>query len=337
MRIDVFRDEKGFDVLREEWNPLLRRSETDAVFLTHEWQSVWWAHLGEGELLIIAVRDDAGDLLGIAPLFCTTDQEGRRKVEFVGCKDVSDYLDVIASIGHAEQVCAAVLDVLGDGDLAWDVLSLCNIPEASPTRSVLLDLARQRGYAAEAAVEDVCPVVRLPNSWEAYLEMLGGKNRRELRRKLRRAARTARMELQLLRRPDEVEEAMGTFFELHQMSHPEKAAFMDEQMQGFFRAMSRTLAGRGWLELALLHFDGIPVAATLAFDYRDEILLYNSGYHAEGYYAALSPGWVLTALHIQSAIERGRKAFDFLRGDEDYKYRFGGKDTKVYQLTISKQ
>jgi len=337
MQIDVFRDESGFEILREEWNALLRRSEMNTVFLTHEWQSVWWAHLGEGELLIVTVRDDAGDLVGIAPLFCAEHADGQRKVEFVGCKDVSDYLDFIVAAGHTREVLRAVLEVLERNAPAWDVVRLCNVPETSPTCQVLAALATERGYAAEVVVDDVCPVVHLPDSWEAYLEMLGGKDRRELRRKLRRAARTAHMEFQLLCQPEEIEAVLPSFFELHQMSHPEKAAFMNEQMQGFFRAMSRAMSEKGWLELALLRFDNVPVAAMLAFDYEGEILLYNSGYQAEGYYATLSPGWVLIALHIQSAIERGRKVYDFLRGGEEYKYRFGGRDTRVYGLTIEQK
>lgn len=337
MRIDVLRDPSGFETLREEWNALLRRSETNTVFLTYEWQSVWWAHLGDGELWIVTVRDDAGDLVGIAPLFCAQHADGRREVEFVGCKDVSDYLDFIVARGRSPEVLAAVLEVLVESASAWDVVHLCNIPEASPTCQVLAELATRHGYTVEVVVDDVCPVVSLPASWEAYLEMLSGKDRRELRRKLRRAARTARVEFQLLRDPAEIDAALPTFFELHRMSHPEKAAFMNAQMQGFFRGMSRPMAERDWLELALLQFDDVPVATMLAFDYNGEILLYNSGYQAEGFYASLSPGWVLIALHIQSAIERGRKAYDFLRGREEYKYRFGGQDTRVYGLTIEQK
>jgi CelD/BcsL family acetyltransferase involved in cellulose biosynthesis len=38
----------------------------------------------------------------------------------------------------------------------------------------------------------------------------------------------------------------------------------------------------------------------------------------------LSPGWVLLAHVIQWCTEHGRSEFDFMRGDEEYKYRFGG-------------
>lgn len=335
MPAEIFTHEQAFKDLQEAWNPLVARSVTDTIFLTQEWQAVWWEHLGEGDLFVIAVRNDDGALIGIAPLFRGIEDAGRRVMEFVGCFEVSDYLDVIAARELADVVCREVMDTLTGGEIEWDVLSLCNIPEASPTRTLLAELAGERGYNVTLEVEDVCPVVTLPATWEEYLEMLDGKDRRELRRKMRKAGRTARVDWQLLRTPTEIGEHLDTFFDLHQKSHPEKAEFMDARMKAFFRAMGKVLSERGWLELALLRFDGVPVAATLSFDYKNEILLYNSGYEAEGYYASLSPGWVLTAFHIQSAIERGRSRFDFMRGGEDYKYRFGGKDTRVYRVLVS--
>lgn len=336
MSVEVLIDERAFEELREAWNGLVRRSVTDTIFLTYEWQTAWWEHLGEGDLFVIAVRNDDGTLIGIAPLFRGVDDAGRRIIEFVGCFDVSDYLDVIADRDFVDVVCRAVMDALAGGEIEWDVLSLCNIPEASPTRTLLAELAEERGYDVTLEVEDVCPIVTLPATWDDYLSMLSGKDRRELRRKMRKAGRTARVDWRLMRSPDELDEHLDVFFDLHQKSHPDKAEFMDAQMQAFFRAMGRLLSEREWLELALLWFDGIPVAATLSFDFNNEILLYNSGYEAEGYYASLSPGWVLTAFHLQSAIERGKTCFDFLRGDEDYKYRFGGKDTTVYRLTVER-
>jgi CelD/BcsL family acetyltransferase involved in cellulose biosynthesis len=62
--------------------------------------------------------------------------------------------------------------------------------------------------------------------------------------------------------------------------------------------------------------------------------VYNSGLNPA--YLSLSPGWVLLSHLIQWAIENDRKEFDFLRGDEKYKYRFGGVDRYIARLTISR-
>jgi CelD/BcsL family acetyltransferase involved in cellulose biosynthesis len=73
----------------------------------------------------------------------------------------------------------------------------------------------------------------------------------------------------------------------------------------------------------------------LCFDYNDSISVYNSGYDPQ-LHASLSTGTVLLAFCIQDAIGKGRRTFDFLRGNEEYKYRLGGQDTEVYNLRISR-
>jgi CelD/BcsL family acetyltransferase involved in cellulose biosynthesis len=39
---------------------------------------------------------------------------------------------------------------------------------------------------------------------------------------------------------------------------------------------------------------------------------------------------------IRQAIEDKRSVFDFLRGDEPYKYALGGTDTHVHRLNIAR-
>ncbi|NJN79266.1 MAG: GNAT family N-acetyltransferase [Anaerolineales bacterium] len=50
----------------------------------------------------------------------------------------------------------------------------------------------------------------------------------------------------------------------------------------------------------------------------------------------LSPGWVLLSHTIQWCCENDRYEFDFMRGDEDYKYRFGGVNKFVMRSQIKK-
>ncbi len=66
----LYRDESGFDALKDEWNELLKSSRFDTIFLTWEWQTTWWQHLGRtrGPLFILAGRD-AGRLAAVIPLY----------------------------------------------------------------------------------------------------------------------------------------------------------------------------------------------------------------------------------------------------------------------------
>lgn len=336
MKIQVYTDAAGFAALREEWNPLLRDSASDTIFLTWEWQSTWWEHLGEGELYLLAMRTDEGRLVGIAPLRLTMLDDGPNDLSIVGCRDVSDYLDLIAASGHEEKVYSALLDWLGSDEApAWDLADLCNIPAASPTHSLLAEMAAARGYQVQTEVEDICPIISLPSTWDEYLSSLSKKQRHEIRRKIRRAEGSGQINWYIVNEEHDLAAEMEAFVELHQKSHVDKDEFMDAQMKGFFHAAAQILQEAGWLQLALMDINGEKAAAMLNFDYRDSILVYNSGYDPQKY-ASLSPGIVLLSYCIQWAIESGRARFDFMRGNEEYKYRFGAQPTEIYRLLITR-
>jgi len=334
MHIQTFTDTSGFDALAGEWDELVARAASSHLFLTYRWQRTWWDHLGRGELLLIAVRDDADRLLGIAPLFRHTNEQGQRELSFVGCTEVSDYLDFIADRHQAEEVYSAIWSGLtGPDGPGWDALNLCNIPHASPTLTHLTELARSQGYTVSVEVEDVCPVITLPATWDDYLAQLNKKQRHEIRRKLRRAREAAEVNWSVVEGGDSLGADTEAFIELHQKSTAEKEDFWDEPTKSFFRAIIGQLAEAGWLKLYFIQFNGIRAASLLCFDYQNEILVYNSGYDPTQF-AHLSPGIVLVAFAIQHAIELGRSRFDFLRGDEVYKFRFGAAPETVHRLRI---
>lgn len=353
MRLELHRDTEGFQSLQSEWNDLLRRSVSNVLFLTWEWQQSWWDAFGAGrDMHLMAMRDDSGSLAAIVPLFAQqtamdptatlpaislerpTDSAGttsQRTVHLIGGSEVSDYLDVIAPLQQHHQTCATLLDALADED--WQALDLRSLPASSPTASAIASLARGRGWEVQQAREDFCPVLELPASWEAYLgQVLNKKQRHELRRKMRRAEQQVRVEWQWAQARD-WEESLDTFIHLHRASAPDKELFMDQVMEGFFRCVARRAQQEGWLRLSVLRFNGQAVASYLCFDYGDDRLVYNSGFDLTAY-ADLSPGIVLLGYMIGDAIQRGCRRFDFLQGEERYKYELGANNTEVTRLFI---
>jgi CelD/BcsL family acetyltransferase involved in cellulose biosynthesis len=66
----------------------------------------------------------------------------------------------------------------------------------------------------------------------------------------------------------------------------------------------------------------------------NHIWVYNSGLDFQ--FSELSLGWVLLGHLLEWAIENGRQCFDFMRGDEQYKYRFGAIDRQVMRAQVRK-
>jgi len=332
----------GFRALAGEWNGLLHRSRANVFFLTYEWQTTWWEALGVGDLWLVAFRTaDTDELVGIAPLYLTERDSGvnagKRVFTLVGCIEVSDYLDLIIAEAWEPAVYAEFLAWLHSAEApAWDVVDLCNLPEESLTYRELPDLAEAAQHTVQVSQEDVAPQFVLPLHYETYLEkQVEKKQRHEIRRKQRRAEREVEVGFYIVGKEHSLEAEVDDFVALQRASREDKAEFMTPEMRRFFGIVARRMLDAGYLRLCFLTLNGEKAACLYAFEYDRKFLLYNSGYDPEAH-AQLSPGWVLLAYSIQYAIAAGCRVFDFMQGNEEYKYRFGSQDYKVMRVIITR-
>lgn len=333
MQTTVYTDPSVFDELAAEWQVLMDHAVNAPIFMTPEYQKTWWDHLGQGDLRIVTVRDDdSGALLGIAPLFVFDGE-----IRFVGCVDVSDYLDFLVDRERCPEVYETLVELISsDLQIDWQSAYFCSLAHHSPTHRIVVDLAQAKGWQARSEQEEVCPVITLADSWDGYLATVKKKQRHEIRRKLRRAESGAEVHWSVIDSADGLtDEVLDRFIDLHQKSTPDKEAFWDEAMESFFRALAKQVAELGWLKLYQVEINGYMASMLLCFDYNDEILVYNSGFDPE-LFGHLSPGNIIVSYSIQHAIELGRKRYDFLRGDEIYKFRFGAEAEPVYRVLIQK-
>lgn len=337
MKLTVYNHQSLFDELQPEWNDLLQRSITNRVFSTWEWQSTWWeAYQDRGDLWVITARSEGGELLGIAPWFIDRHPTLGRIVRSIGCVDVTDYLDVIVDKDCIDPVLDSFAGYLAQHRDLYDAVDLCNISEDSPTYARFPTILSRQGFQVEVKQQEVCPIIKLPGDWESYLQTLDKKQRHELRRKIRRTENAPEnVDWYIVSAEHNLQEEVERFLTLMAASQQGKSEFLkDPRNVAFFKAIAPVMYDKGWLQLSFLTVGGTAVAAYLNFDYHDVIMVYNSGLLPEGF-AQLSPGIVLLAHNIRHAIESGRKVFDFLRGNEEYKYRMGAQDVVVYMLRAS--
>jgi CelD/BcsL family acetyltransferase involved in cellulose biosynthesis len=328
MATELYHGESVFDALAAEWDDLAARSMTNTPFQQLAYQRAWWQHLRpDGATLhTVALRDQDRVLSGLACFFLLDEV-----LYFNGCVEETDYLDVICPAEPAPALWQAVLDRLCSRDFPeWKAFDLCTVPEASVTRNLFPDLIRQNGFDFHEEIHEVCPVIQLPATFEEYLESLDSKQRREVQRKLRRAE-AADARLLIIGRDDDLEVAVDHFLDLLQKSTFEKRDWLNEGRRALFHETARAALDSDMLQLAFMEVEGTKAAALFNFDYNGHIWVYNSGLDPAAY-GALSLGVVLTTKTIEKAIADGRTTFDFLRGSQEYKYRFGAKETHVYRL-----
>lgn len=328
-RVQLHTGEEALERLQPEWDRLLAQSDADWFFPRGAWQRLWWRHFGADHALrLITVRDDSGRLVGIAPLMVPAAEPCTLRL--LGGTEVADYLDVIVERRHAVELRAVLLEVV-QVHLAWDTLDLRCLPGDSATPGIAASTLGAAGIAVERALEDVCPSVPLRGSWDRYLAGLSKKDRHELRRKLRRAVDDLRAEWRTVGDARGCEAAVEAFLALHRSSGPAKAAFMTEEMAAYFRDLAAMALEQGWLRMGVLWAGEAPISAAMGFAYGDRLYLYNSGYDPA--YAANSAGIAAVGLLLRDAADEGLAVFDFLQGNEPYKYTLGAEDAPVYRVT----
>ena len=321
----------------QEWNSLLSGSITDTPFLRFEYQKAWWEYRGGGEwknpsLVLVTAREDE-KLVGIAPLFIS-EYDGQSALLLIGSIEISDYLDLIVRTEDHARFLTGLLDFLVSFlPDSWSGVDWYNLPDSSPTLAALKAESTQRGWTHLEEMYRPTPRIALNGDFDEYLGRVEKKQRHEIRRKMRRAEESGRGVRWYISDMKDVEAEIDVFLGL--MEHDQgKAGFLHDDMRGQMRAVIRTAHENGWLWLAFLEADNKRIAAALNFDYNNKLWGYNAGVNRD--FMDLSPGWVLLGYVLQWACENKRTEFDFMRGDEEYKYRFGAVNQYVMRVKLTR-
>lgn len=113
------------------------------------------------------------------------------------------------------------------------------------------------------------------------------------------------------------------------MADGRKGSFMSADMEALFASFHAAGA-----VIDFLYGDGDdPVAAGFGFEDEAAYYLYNSAYLPDA--GAASPGIVLVSELIRQATVKAKARFDFLKGDEVYKYRLGATARPLWRITAT--
>jgi CelD/BcsL family acetyltransferase involved in cellulose biosynthesis len=319
-------------------------------FRSWTWLAHWWRHYGpqseteslRTRLATLCVFDDADALVGIAPWYLDCSAMRGRALRPLGSGEVcSDYLSILCQPGREEAVVAAVADWLVEnaaGDepdaVRWDLLQLDGIDANDRTMARLVDHLSAAGCSVHRRSQANCWRLDLPTTWDDYFASLGKHLRRDVRR-LERELGAGRVALHVATRLDELPRAMEILVDLHQRRRTmlgERGCFASARFAAFHRDVAAELLRCGQVQLYWLEIDGRPAAAEYHLVGDGMLFVYQSG--IEPQLLEYKPGYLINLMILRRAIEQGYRAYDFLRGDEPYKARFGAQPRPSLELRI---
>jgi CelD/BcsL family acetyltransferase involved in cellulose biosynthesis len=327
-----------FERLAGEWTDLLAASPSACLFLTWEWLFTWWKHLSGGRRLsILAVRSH-GQLVALAPLACRPRRLEKvlsmGALEFLGTGSVgSDYLDLIVRPDHATPAIQALAGSLVEAGAA---VRLAQVLPDAPNPTIFAGELGRHHWSARSARTDVCPFIDLAgHTWDSYLDDLGPAHRYNFRRRARNLERLGRVRFARVEAEAERSAALRELVALHRMrwrSRGGSSAFDRPTLVDFHEELSALTLARGWLRLFTLRLDDVAVAAVYGFRYRDTFYFYQSGFDPR--LARASVGLIAVGLSIKAAVEEGAREYDFLHGDEAYKFHWARRTRDIGRLEL---
>lgn len=329
MRIEVITSIGELEQLGPEWWELWRRCPFATPFQSPAWAISWCRHIGHPQLRTLALRDQ-GRLAGLAPFFLWRDPAAGETVLLLAGTGISDYLDVLIPPEHESAGPALIFDWLLSERRGWEVCDWHQLRPESP----LLRYLSPVDWREETQAQEACPVLSLP----ASLEQWAGSGPSGLLQQARYAWRGAeQLGTPRFERADDAnfETLFSALVRLHEARwRARRGAGMlaEKEVQEFHREAARGLLAAGALRLYGLRLNDQWAASFYGFQQAGRAYYYLGGFDPA--LGPLSLGTLMVSHAIEAAIREGAREFDFLRGSEGYKYRWGARDRATYRRTL---
>jgi len=340
----VFRTLAELQELADSWNDLLERSLNDNVFLTWEWISTWASiYLSGDELFVVAVFD-GGSPVAIAPFWLQRSQTAGvfpvRVLRFLGSSGVcSDHLDVIVQKkGYAQWLDRIWDQLFGELRSQWDRLEYADAPCDSKSLARFYRLADEddRCLDRRIARTEVCPYMPLPDRPEELLIGLSRTRRYTINHSSKRLSELGELRVLACEHPDQVSEALDRLKDLNTRSWKERGqpgSFSTNEFTMFHSRMAQIALQRRWLLLCSLWAGDHYLGGFYGFAYHGVLYFYIMSVEKSDE-KRVNTGDVLLSHCMEEGIRLRCRTFDFLRGDEPYKYRWTDGDRRLLSLHI---
>ncbi|MGH3426698.1 MAG: GNAT family N-acetyltransferase [Mycobacteriales bacterium] len=329
--MDVIRDWDDFELLKSEWDAVYASDPEAQYFLSWEWMADW-LKLHQTTWIVLAARDEqeGSSHVGFLPLrnwMQFDEQRGFFNQFILAGAEYSDYTGLLATPEHEAEVIAAfgkhITDVIFWGEFSWHNLLISDrrkqllLPALSDRRIAQKPIT----YQIDGIDHGICPFLPLPSDWDRYLETLSANNRQKIRRLLRKVEASDTHRIAFSTGEDQLRD-LETMLALWRVKWAPFKGDNTDDIIARNRAMLGGCAERGALLLPVFwDSDRFVAALAIVVDQVKRSLLFVITGRDETY-AEVPAGYLLHAYMIRYAIAEGFSEYDFLRGDESYKFLF---------------
>lgn len=349
MHIDIINDLKTFTQLRRNWDAVYEADPDANFFLTWEWLSKWFKSFSSpnGEWFILAAKPTAADLSYVAffPLQLRTEmkKDGTFYNEIrMGGAEFADYTGFLCLPEFQDRAIPAFADYLKHSN--WTRLHLKNVHASTQRRRLFMKAFVQSKFTVKDVERytkgdnlncDIYPYVNLPGDWETYLaKKLSSNTRQKAKRFIKKVGddkefRITHADARTIKRDIDI---LLHFWKLKwgRRKGSRLAAILSTN-----RTMLTSSFESGVLFMPVIWKGDRPLGALgILIDRRKKSLHFLIAGRDESFNSP-PPGFILHIYAIRWAIENGFTLYDFLQGNETYKYMFGSKERRINYTLVT--
>jgi len=337
----LIQEGQGTDVfagVKAEWRELFAKTNC-SPFMAWEWMSVWFDSFGANKdpIILKAYRGDT--LVAILPLLLATQKVlgmTFRRLSFIGDGiGGADHLDIIAKPADKHAALSAIFELL-QREFDIQQIQLESLTDGSITLAFLKEIrsaGNEKFPGFSESTTAACPQINLSEGWDSVLKR--SKRSDNFKRRLKKLQKLHNFEFRSTTSPSNINEAFERFLYLHEQRWSSAGG---SELTGhpmlieFQRRIVQSLSITGLVRFDELWVDGKCTSSVYGLDNGRTFYYYNSGYDLE--YSHLSVGLVLLGLSVKGAIERGDTLYDFLRGNEDYKFDWANRTEHLVTVSL---
>ncbi|RMH61070.1 MAG: GNAT family N-acetyltransferase, partial [Calditrichaeota bacterium] len=262
---------------------------------------------------------------------------GLRILTFMGAVfESSDYLDCIAPENISDASLLAAWEALSprQSDAGADLVILANtLPDARINR-LAPSLFPNRRYDKRRT--SVCPYLPLPDNEESLFKQLSKNMKSTLRRTRNKINKDPRFTIDRVEDPDELDESVQNLFTLHNMRFTDKGQatkFNYEQRGAFHKRIAAVWLKQDRLRFYRVLYDDSAIGYLYCYYHNNTILYMQAGFHPD--YGKYGLGNQLMLRAMNEGMENGAVEFDFMRGNESYKYKWTSLFRELFTTRIA--
>ncbi|MBN8559821.1 MAG: GNAT family N-acetyltransferase [Leptolyngbya sp. UWPOB_LEPTO1] len=352
IEIDIIDDFEIFQTIRNTWESIYNADHQARFFSSWIWLSgvlKRYDQFHESWFILAAKsRSRGSEYVAFFPLYLTAlenpDGSFHSELVMAGVAD-ADHVGFICLPEYEIAVSSAFAAFLQQEE--WWTFELDNIATIEGRISLILKEfltegfeLKERCYVSDLDHIDnnIVPYIDLPGTWEQYLQTVVSSNtRHKIRRFFRKIEDSSEFHLTYAN-ADNFEDHLEVLLELWRSNWESRKGA--DQCQKILDKIGHTLRHcfeHQALSLSALWQGEKPLGAIAnLLDWSHKTVLFLLG-GRDDTVKDLAPGIILHADAIRDAIQKGFQVYDFLLGNEAYKFSFGAKERRIKIVAIERK